>query len=172
LGLKSDLDDQKNIRESLEKSLCEAKEEISTLTQQYEEKEKEIAGLQHEIQQLRDENQKFSEELTALTNHKFELETTSISRKDYDELEEKLQSVSGLFCSLFRESNLLSNSIGERNHFQQMTQSLGKELKRVLKSSQQEVQELSSDLESQKEKYEVRESLHHGLTHTANSMWS
>jgi chromosome segregation ATPase len=160
LGLKSDLDDQKNIRESLEKSLCEAKEEISTLTQQYEEKEKEIAGLQHEIQQLRDENHKFSEELTALTNHKFELETTSISRKDYDELEEKLQSVSGLFCSLFRESNLLSNSIGERNHFQQMTQSLGKELKRVLKSSQQEVQELSSDLESQKEKYEVRESLY------------
>lgn len=96
LGLKSDLDDQKNIRESLEKSVFEAKEEISTLTQQYEEKEKQILELKNEIQRLQDENQKISEELVVLTNYKYDLETTSISRKDYDELEGKLQSVSGL----------------------------------------------------------------------------
>ena len=96
MGLKSDLEDQKNIRESLEKSLFEAKEEISTLTQQYEEKEKQILELKHEIQKLQDENQKISEELTVLANYKHELETTSISRRDYDELEGKLQSVSGL----------------------------------------------------------------------------
>jgi hypothetical protein len=52
-----------------------------------------------------------------------------------------------------------------------MTQSLGKELKRVLKSSQQEVKALTEDLESQKEKNEVRESKSiRVMTHFAHSM--
>jgi predicted nuclease with TOPRIM domain len=95
LGLKSDIADQKNIRESLEKSLSEAKEEISSLTERYEAKDTEISELQQTMKQLQEENEKLAEERTTLANHKIELETTSISRKDYDELEEKLQSVSG-----------------------------------------------------------------------------
>ena len=54
---------------------------------------------------------------------------------------------------------ILIGFTGERNHFQQMTQSLGKELKRVLKSSQMEVKQLSNELESQKEKYDVRQNI-------------
>lgn len=70
-----------------------------------------------------------------------------------------------LSFSLYLLKIILVDSTGERNHFQQMTQSLGKELKRVLKSSQLEVKQLSNELESQKEKYDVREEPLLTLTH-------
>jgi exonuclease VII large subunit len=183
--LKADLSDQKNLRETMDGLLSKAKEELAELTLCYAEKEKEFADHQLTIQQLQEENQKLSDELTALTNHKLELETRSISRQDYDELEGKLQTLSGftdfmlmvldlclslslsmsLSVSLCLSPSLslplslslsLSLSTGEKNHYQQMTQSLGKELKRVMRSSQQEVTALTNDLSSQKEMYEVR----------------
>jgi hypothetical protein len=187
LGLKADLSDQKNLRETMDGLLSKAKEELAELTLCYAEKEKEFADHQLTIQQLQEENQKLSDELTALTNHKLELETRSISRQDYDELEGKLQTLSGFtdfmlmvldLCLSLSLSLSLSVSLslslplslsaslplclspslstGEKNHYQQMTQSLGKELKRVMRSSQQEVTALTNDLSSQKEMYEVR----------------
>jgi exonuclease VII large subunit len=169
--LKADLSDQKNLRETMDGLLSKAKEELAELTLCYAEKEKEFADHQLTIQQLQEENQKLSDELTALTNHKLELETRSISRQDYDELEGKLQTLSGFtdfmlmvldLCLSLSLSASLSLSVspslstGEKNHYQQMTQSLGKELKRVMRSSQQEVTALTNDLSSQKEMYEVR----------------
>jgi predicted nuclease with TOPRIM domain len=75
--------------------LSKAKEELADLTLRYEEKEKEFLEHQQTIQQLQEENQKLSDELINLTNHKLELETRSISRQDYDELDGKLQALSG-----------------------------------------------------------------------------
>ena len=45
--------------------------------------------------------------------------------------------------------------VGEKNHFQQCSQSLGKELKRVIKSSESDIQALRGDLNHQKVLYEV-----------------
>lgn len=77
--------------------LLQTKQEATDLAELMAEKDKEIVELQKYIQELKDENQRLSEELMTLTNHKVELETRSISRQDYDELDGKLQTVSGWF---------------------------------------------------------------------------
>lgn len=95
MGLKTDADDQKNIRQTLERLLTESKQELADAIQLYEKKQSEYNELEQNIEQLKAENQKLSDELVTLTNHKQELETRSISRQDYDELQGRLNTVEG-----------------------------------------------------------------------------
>lgn len=149
LGLKTDVEDQKNIRHNLEKLLEDAKQELIDTVQKFETKQAEFNELESTVEQLKNENQKLSDELAILTNLKQELETRSISRHDYDELQNRLNSVEG-----------------EKNHFQQKAQSLGKELKRVLKSSENDLQSLRNDLSHQKETYDQLLSQYNELKNT------
>lgn len=86
---------------NLQKLLSESKQELANAQQLYEQKHLEYAESEKVIQELKNENQRLSDELVVLTNHKHELETRSISRQDYDELQIQLHTIEGCyFCPL------------------------------------------------------------------------
>lgn len=74
----------------------DAKQELIDTVQKFETKQAEFNELELIVEQLKNENQKLSDELIILTNLKQELETRSISRHDYDELQNRLNSVEGI----------------------------------------------------------------------------
>jgi len=137
--LQTDVEEAKSLRENAEVALGQCRQELEATQLAAADSVNVIEELRSEVGKLTASNETLSIDLAKVKEERDELETRSIPRQKYEELEALCDTVQG-----------------EKNHWQKKAESLAKEVKKVLKESKHTVRGLEIDIDNHRSMCAVR----------------